>query len=166
MYIFEKLYFWIYKLLSLKFLWNVCSCKIIAQCVTWLKREWGTQKLCQLIILVNQGCKIYWNVRFPFNQRNMVAYSIHMGAFPSLIRIKLQTCNIDWWFAKQLTLWQQPKHKCTEFFTMRALALDKDAAHNYLLSNFGALFLFVNVFRCGPLFLPHSNIFCIDDILI
>ena len=45
-----------------------------------------------------------------------------------------------------------------------ALALDKDAALSYLLSNFGALFLLVML--CGATFVAHSNVFCIDDILI
>ena len=103
------------------------------------------------IILVEQVYKKYWNGRFPFNQKKLsflLYYHICICAHspPSLSQKAVQTCNFVWWFAKQSTLWQQPKHKCAELFTMRALALDKDAAHISLLSNFGALFLFVNVF--------------------
>ena len=83
---------------------------------------------------------------------------MHMRAFPSLtLVLTAQTLNIDRWFAKQLTLWHQPKHKCTELFTMRALALYWDAAYNYLWSNFEAHFLCVNALRC-LLLLLHSPI--------
>ena len=37
---------------------------------------------------------------------------------------------------------------------MSALALDKAAARNYMLSNFGALFLLVNALGCGLLLAP------------
>ena len=55
-----------------------------------------------IIILVDQVCKIYWNVRFPFNWKKVFFYftlllHIHMRAFPSLTLLKIvQACNIDW----------------------------------------------------------------------
>ena len=52
------------------------------------------------IILVDQVQKIYWNGRFPLNQRNLSFFTLlphmHMRVFPSLPLAKVaQTCNID-----------------------------------------------------------------------